>query len=110
LFISCKTRAIPTETSVVDIDPRAANSNPFPLVRRQLVQSLNFRIVRDSGVIRIASVQAYAKINWAGEWIERTENVRLNDLFDPMCTQEWETNAQPGVLTEWSSTTVGAKK
>jgi hypothetical protein len=55
-------------------------------------------------------VQAYAKINWAGEWIERTENVWLNDLFDRMCTQELETYAQPGVLPEWPSTTVGAKK
>lgn len=63
-------------------------------------------MVRDSGVIRIASVQAYAKINWVGEWIERTENVWLNDLFDRMFTQELETDAQSGALPEWSSTTV----
>ncbi len=40
-------------------------------------------------------MQAYAKINRAGEWIELTENVWLNDLFDRMCTQELETMHNP---------------
>ena len=46
----------------------------------------------------VAAVQAYAKINAAGEWIDRTESVSLNDLFDKMSTQELEVYAQSGAL------------
>jgi hypothetical protein len=30
----------------------------------------------------VAAVQAYSKIKAAGQWIERTEQVSLNDLFE----------------------------
>jgi hypothetical protein len=30
----------------------------------------------------VAAIQAYSKINSAGEWIDRTETVSLNQLFD----------------------------
>ncbi len=46
----------------------------------------------------VAAVQAYAKINAAGEWIDRTETVSMNDLFDRMRTQELEVYAQTGDL------------
>ena len=46
----------------------------------------------------VAAVQAYSKINSAGQWIERTEQVSLNDLFDRMSTQELEEYAQHGTL------------
>jgi len=38
----------------------------------------------------VAAVQPYAKINAAAEWIDRTESVSLNELFDRMSTQELE--------------------
>jgi hypothetical protein len=41
-----------------------------------------------------AAVQAYAKINVAGEWVDRTETVSMNDLFDRMSTEELEAYAQ----------------
>ena len=56
----------------------------------------------------VAAVQAYAKINAAGEWIDRTETVSLNDLFERMSTQELEAYAQSGALPGWFRATVGA--
>lgn len=49
----------------------------------------------------VAAVQAYSKINAAGQWIDRTEQVSLNDLFDRMSTQELEEYAQSGTLPKW---------
>ena len=56
----------------------------------------------------VCAVQAYAKINAAGEWIDRTETTSMNDLFDRMSTQELETYAQTGALPGWFTATVGA--
>lgn len=56
----------------------------------------------------VAAIGAYAKINAAGEWIDRTETVSLNDLFDRMSTQELEAYAQSGALPGWFKGTVGA--
>jgi hypothetical protein len=56
----------------------------------------------------VAAVQAYAKINAAGEWIDRTETVSMNDLFDRMSTQELEAYAQTGALPVWFRATAGA--
>jgi hypothetical protein len=49
----------------------------------------------------VAAVQAYSKINSAGQWIERSEQVSLNDLFDRMSTEELEQYAQSGTLPKW---------
>jgi hypothetical protein len=49
----------------------------------------------------VAAVQAYSKINAAGQWIDRTEQVSLNDLFDRMSTEELEEYAQRGTLPKW---------
>lgn len=49
----------------------------------------------------VAAVQAYAKINAAGEWIDRSETVSLNELFERMSTQELESYAQTGALPKW---------
>jgi hypothetical protein len=38
----------------------------------------------------LAAIQAYSKINPAGQWIDRTEQISLNELFDRMSTQELE--------------------
>jgi len=56
----------------------------------------------------VAAVQAYAKINAAGEWIDRTEQVSMNDLFERMSTEELEAYAQSGALPEWFEGTLGA--
>ena len=62
--------------------------------------------VTASAVVACA-VQAYAKINAAGEWIDRTETVSLNDLFERMSTEELESYAQSGALPGWFKATAG---
>ena len=81
--------------------------------RQRNVRAALERIIEKAGEVDatasavVAAVQAYAKINAAGEWIDRTETVSLNDLFDRMSTQELEAYAQTGALPEWFRDTVG---
>jgi hypothetical protein len=49
----------------------------------------------------VAAVQAYSKINAAGHWIERTEHINLNELFERMTRDELEKYAQNGTLPAW---------
>jgi len=56
----------------------------------------------------VAAVQAYSKINSAGQWIDRSEQVSLNDLFDRMSTQELEEYAQHGTLPQWFESASGS--
>jgi len=49
----------------------------------------------------VAAVQAYTKINAAGQWIERSESVSLNDLFERMTQEELEAYARNGSLPYW---------
>jgi hypothetical protein len=56
----------------------------------------------------VAAVQAYAKINAAGQWVDRSEHVNLNELFERMTIEELETYARDGVLPAWFSQTAGA--
>ena len=49
----------------------------------------------------VAAVQAYAKINSQGQWIDRTEHVNLNELFERMKQGELEVYARDGKLPEW---------
>jgi hypothetical protein len=56
----------------------------------------------------VAAIQAYAKINAAGQWIDRSETVNLNELFDRMTIAELEAYARDGNLPDWFPRTVGA--
>lgn len=56
----------------------------------------------------VAAIQAYAKINSQGQWVERSEHVNLNELFERMSREELETYARDGKLPDWFSQTVGA--
>jgi len=56
----------------------------------------------------VAAVQACSKINAAGQWIDRSEHVDLNALFERMTAQELEAYAQNGTLPAWFTGTVGA--
>jgi hypothetical protein len=85
----------------------------FPKRQRNIRAALE-RIIERAGDVDVtssavvAAVQVYAKINSAGQWIDRTEQVSLNDLFDRMSTQELEDYAQSGALPGWFQATVGA--
>jgi hypothetical protein len=78
----------------------------FPKRQRNVRAALE-RIIERAGEVDVtasavvAAVQAYSKINAAGQWIERTEQVSLNDLFDRMSTEELERYAQSGTLPKW---------
>ena len=49
----------------------------------------------------VAAVQAYAKINARGEWIERDEHLGLHDLFDRMTPEELDAYAKHKTLPSW---------
>jgi hypothetical protein len=55
----------------------------------------------------ISAVQALAKINIQGQWVERTEHVNLNELFERMSQKELEAYAQNGTLPDWFNQAVG---
>lgn len=79
--------------------------------RQKNVRAALERIIEKAGEVDVtasavvAAVQAYAKINAAGEWIDRTETVSLNQLFDRMSNQELEAYAQAGTLPGWFPST-----
>jgi hypothetical protein len=52
--------------------------------------------------------RAYAKINAQGQWIDRSEHVHLNELFDRMTQGELEAYARDGNLPDWFMQTVSA--
>jgi hypothetical protein len=49
----------------------------------------------------VAAVQAYAKINAQGLWVDRSETVNMNELFDRMTQDELEAYARDGKLPGW---------
>lgn len=82
--------------------------------RKRNIRAALERIIERAGEVEVtasavvAAVQVYAKINAAGEWIDRTETTSMNDLFDRMSTQELEAYAQTGALPEWFKARVDA--
>ena len=82
--------------------------------RRRNIRAALERIIEKAGDVDVtasavvAAVQAYAKINAAGEWIDRTETVSMNDLFEHMSNEEMEAYAQSGALPGWFKATVGS--
>jgi hypothetical protein len=81
--------------------------------RQRNVRAALERIIEKAGEVEVtassvvAAVQAYSKVNAAGQWIERSENVSLNELFDKMSMAELETYAKDGALPGWFSERVG---
>jgi hypothetical protein len=56
----------------------------------------------------VSAVAAYAKINANGQWIERSEHISLNELFDRMTPQEMEIYAKEGTVPTWFDRKLGA--
>jgi hypothetical protein len=80
--------------------------NLYPRRQRNVRAALE-RIIEKAGEVEVtagavvAAVQAYAKINAAGQWIERTETVNLHELFERMTQDELEAYARDGKLPAW---------
>jgi hypothetical protein len=64
--------------------------------------------VNVGAVAVVSAVTAYAKINANGQWVERTEQVSLNHLFDCMTREEMAAYAIDGQLPPWFERAVGA--
>ncbi len=111
--------AIAAEYGVADRTSVYRHANAlglFPKRQRNIRAALDRIIERVDSVdvtaaAAVAAIQAYAKINAAGQWIDRTEQVNLNDLFDRMSTAELESYARDGILPGWfEAATVGATR
>jgi len=75
--------------------------------RRQNIKKALERIIEQAESVEVSAsavvsaIQAYTKINDAGKWVERSESVNLNELFDKMSTTELEDYARSGKLPGW---------
>jgi hypothetical protein len=75
--------------------------------RQHNVRAALERIIEHAGDVEVtaasvvAAVQAYSKINAMGQWVDRSETVNLNELFDRMTREELEVYAQDGTLPGW---------
>ncbi|HKW34451.1 MAG TPA: hypothetical protein VJN92_15680 [Candidatus Acidoferrum sp.] len=75
--------------------------------RKRNVRAALERLIEKVGDVEVtasavvAAVQAYAKINAQGQWIDRTEHVSLNELFERMTQVELEVYARDGELPGW---------
>jgi hypothetical protein len=62
-----------------------------------------YRVRVTAGAV-ISAIQAYAKINAAGEWIDKSENVNViatRDLFSRMSRDEMLRYAETGEVPSW---------
>ena len=75
--------------------------------RQRNVRAALERIIEKAGDVSVtasavvAAVEAYAKINANGQWIDRSEQVTLPQLFERMTRQELEAYARNGELPDW---------
>jgi hypothetical protein len=82
--------------------------------RRRNVRAALERIIERAGEVDVtatavvAAVQAYSKINAMGQWVDRSEHVNLNELFERMTREEMEAYAKEGTLPAWFEDAVGA--
>ena len=92
---------------------RHANAFDLSAKRQRNIRAALERIIEKADEVEVtaavivAAVQAYSKINAAGQWVERAETTNLNDLFDRMTFDELESYAREGTLPEWFLTATG---
>ena len=116
-FVSWRSpAAIATEYGLADRASVYRHAHAFDLFakRQRNVRAALERIMEKADEVDptaasvVAAVQAYSKINAQGQWIERSESVNLNELFDRMTTAEMEAYAQDGGLPQWFTKAIGA--
>jgi hypothetical protein len=75
--------------------------------RRKNIRAALERIIEKADGVEVSAtalvqaVTALAKINSAGEWIDRTEVVNVSDLFDRMSVDELDRYAKSGEVPGW---------
>ena len=92
---------------------RHANALGLFEKRRRNIRAALERIIERAGDVEVtasavvAAIQACAKINAQGQWVDRTEHVNLNELFDRMSRDELEAYAKDAKLPDWFTQAVG---
>jgi hypothetical protein len=82
--------------------------------RQRNVRAALEKIIERAGDVEVSAsavvsaVQAYAKINANGRWVERSEQVNVTDLFQRMTDEELTRYASEGILPEWAESVLGA--
>jgi hypothetical protein len=80
--------------------------NLFPKRQRNVRAALE-RIIERAGEVEVnasavvSAVSAYARINAFGQWVERSERIDLNQLFERMTSAELEAYARDAQLPDW---------
>ena len=75
--------------------------------RQRNVRAALERIIEKAGEVEVtasavvAAIQAYAKINSAGQWIDPGEQLSTRQLFDRMTQSELEAYARKGTVPGW---------
>jgi hypothetical protein len=108
--------AIAKEYGIADRTTVYRHAHAFGLFakRQRNIRAALEKIIEQAGEVEVtsaavvAAVQAYAKINAQGQWIDRSEYVNLNELFERMSGEELVTYAQEGNLPTWFSQAVSA--
>ena len=78
----------------------------FPKRQRNVRAALE-KIIERAGEVEVnatavvSAVGAYARINAAGHWVDRSEHIDLNQLFDRMSAEELDEYAREGKLPDW---------
>jgi hypothetical protein len=98
-------------------DPRKMyrHANAFGLYakRQRNVRLALEKIIEKAGDVEVnasavvAAIQAYSKINAQGQWVDRSEHVNLNELFERMSADELEAYSISGTLPDWFIKTTG---
>ena len=116
-FVGWKSPAlIATEYGLADRTNVYRHAHAFDLFpkRQRNVRAALEKIIEKAGEVDVnaasvvAAIQAYAKINAQGQWIDRSEHVNLNDLFERMSAEELKTYAREGALPAWFTEAVDA--
>lgn len=116
-FVSwCSPTRIVKEYNLADRAGVYRHAHAFGLFakRQRNVRAALEKIIEKAGEVDVnassvvSAVQACAKINAAGQWVERHEQINLNELFERMTAKELETYAKDGVLPDWFTGVVGA--
>jgi hypothetical protein len=77
--------------------------------RQRNVRAALEKIIERAGEVEVnasavvSAVSAFARINAAGQWVERSERVDLNELFNRMSAVELDAYARDGKLPDWFS-------
>jgi hypothetical protein len=108
--------AIAAEFGLADRSSVYGHVGAFGLLekRKKNVRVALEKIIERAGEVEVtasavvAAVQAFAKINTAGEWVDRTDSVNLNQLFERMSAEELDMYAREGRLPAWFRSAVGA--